>query len=404
MDRGDYRAKYVYDKLQQLKKGGDYAGAAGAFLSGVATYAQTYSGALGRNYYDIYSDTGAKKPSGKIGDKSYTPWGPQLNGAGMTGAPTSAPTANGKTAGVKMVRVHEADGDHKVVEKKQRRKKAPKTRLEKVEGKLKKLKNALPKFARFIHYTNYAHAPVAPINKCVFSDRVLLNNVDLEAIFLARVPILNTTTPNSDTKINMTNVTYNMTFDIKTFFEIRYRNNGAFAADVDYYIVTPKEAINTDPAASLHVVANWTKQQPAGGTTIDTASTGSSPFLKPSMCELWTRDWNIMETKSFRLNPGSEFLEYHTWSFKYNQEAKDEATDFTNLPGQSRWILLRLRGTICHDSTTSTNVGYSGAQIDGIIQRKIEICYEAGAPIRTLDYTQSINAVTTAVQTINDIN
>jgi len=401
MDSGDYRAKYVYDKLQQLKKASDYGGAAGAFLSGVATYANTYSGALGRNYYDIYGDTGAKrpKPNDKIGDKNFTPWGPQLNGAGISG---TSETANGKVAG--MVRVHEADGDQKQVRKKHKIPKAPLSRLEKVEGKLKKLKGALPKFAKFVHYTNYAHCPVSALNQCLFTDRVLLNNVDLEAIFLARVPVLDTTTPANGKQLDLTTVVYNQTFVVSTFFEIRYRNNGTFACDVDFYIVTPKEATSNDPITVLHTAANWTKNQPAGGTTIVSTASGSSPHLKPSMNEMWVRDWDIMETKSFRLNPGSEFVEYHSWKFKYNQEEKDDTTNLTNIPGQSRWILLRTRGTICHDSTTTTNVGYSNTQLDGIIQRKIDITYEAGAPFRTYDYTQSINTVTTAVQSIHDLN
>lgn len=74
------------------------------------------------------------------------------------------------------------------------------------------------------------------------------------------------------------------------------------------------------------------------------------------------------------------------------------------IKGVTKHLLIRVEGGVAHDSTTFTQVGTADCTLDIILDKHYRYCYDPTDKYKRATEEGSLGTITTAVQTIDDVN
>lgn len=196
-------------------------------------------------------------------------------------------------------------------------------------------------------------------------------------------------TPAADT-IDLSNQSYSHELDFRNIF-LSYsgKNNGQIPMKLKVYTF---ECIGPTGANSTP-----TELMDAYDGVFAVSSSTTDILLYPSdMRKAWSDKWKILKTNSFSLNAGDEFSVSHSIKqFKYDVKAHDVVGSV--YPKGCVLFVLRLQGVLCHDKTTTSEVGFSDSTIDTFAYIKYEIKYQSDASFTDMKVSSTLGTVTDAV-------
>lgn len=178
--------------------------------------------------------------------------------------------------------------------------------------------------------------------------------------------------------------TYSKEFFIdKVSTTLTVRNNYNISTDVKIYACVPKEDTSIDPVTAF---SNGMADQ--GNPTI------TEPELYLTDSDQFNRLWKIEKVISKRMHPGQEMsLTMSGGKFGYDPSLVDSH----NLTYQKQYkgssFVIRVQGTLGHDSTVTTERGLMKASVDYIVRRKVVIKYDAGVSLN--DFTIDSSGLST---------
>lgn len=267
------------------------------------------------------------------------------------------------------------------------------------KGKHKKPKASLSKRVKKLEgkvQENYWHhvcksssivQPTCIADRCGYSSTMVIGSSEIEG-FTDALPYYNRAAPGTIAQSNTT-LNFNpikLKFDF--YAKITMRNNFLYPCDMDCYIVQPKIDSNTTPSADVT----------SGITTLANPAISSTTAVcfYPSDSVLFKEKWKIIGHCKGRLQSGDEMdMPFHE-KFVYDHKLNDVAVG-SYYKKYNRFLLIRVQGCVCHDSTTTTNVGTSPAALDCTIDRKFTFNYPSDVAGRSVEQTTGLTAIATAV-------
>lgn len=291
------------------------------------------------------------------------------------------PTASGTTAGggSSRSRVKESEKAYQVKIVKARKSKGKRKRRESELGKLKKRVKKIAKEVKFtptakhVHYRGQNGIMSSVINQVNFDEIILYGPAQIEQA-LSTLPLNTPATGGAGSEANqdLTGVTRSTRQPVKLKGSVIFRNNYMFPVKFVAYEVVPKVDHSDAPQTCAKNVADH-----YNGTNIKW-------YCWPSESAQFNRLWKIVDKHEMVLNPGDEFEHFFKWSGVYNQEDNDDQA-FTYLKKYSKSLLIRMSGTVCHDSMNTDRVGITDTRIDWMLKRRFELKFFNNAPTRTID-------------------
>lgn len=260
--------------------------------------------------------------------------------------------------------------------KKEVKGKSMKTRLAKLE---KKVSETLS----FMTYRLIGSGQVvAAANAAAFSSLTYNDSSSIEAI-LAQLKYYDPSTPGTLVVASGATGTYDRKFKVKTKSALVLRNNCQIPIEVRVY--TMRCVSDT----SISATTNW-----------DNCLTDSCNLAKENLCVYPSdavgadRLWKMENCKIFKILPGKS----RNWSIFLKEASYDPAVyDSTGLSYSHRWnttqAVIRVRGVVAHDNTTTSTVAVAPAAVDFTEVKSYEVKYNSGGP--KLVYTFGVNYLTT---------
>lgn len=280
-----------------------------------------------------------------------------------------------------------------------------KGRVKKLEDKVKKLKHALPKFATHTLYKLSNGRVTTAINMQGSVGVLLMNWTSLNGL-MNSLPYLAYTAPQTKANTDLVApgasvIAHDMNFKINCWSELELRNNVTYAIDAWIYLLKPKNNISTTPESEFTDANLVINQQTAAAT----AGLATQPKWRPSHYPNFTRNWDILETYKQHMTPGQEFKLYNSKKVNWNpKEWAQEGTSLVNTPDNTLYWLVLIQGTICHDSTDASQIGFTSGQLDYVLYQKYSVVYENDFPTKTFDYSQSLGTIASIIQSVKDLN
>lgn len=177
--------------------------------------------------------------------------------------------------------------------------------------------------------------------------------------------------------------TFGMIYKITALHEIH--NNASHGVMLDFYHCYPKTSTSTTPLADIIAGVD----DSAGGDS----GWEDEPWVYPSHSMIFKRNWHVTKSQHLELAPGEKtFIKFNIgWSW-YSTDYENVHAH-TYIPGNSGVLLMRQRGQVAHDLTTTTLVGYANTQID-IVQSILTTYMHTGkGEIRRDRYTDGLDAM-----------
>lgn len=174
----------------------------------------------------------------------------------------------------------------------------------------------------------------------------------------------------------------------------RMRNNNLGDVYVWIYVVMPKfrtnNHISSEFASSLNDKA---------GTDADWEQ---EPSFYPDEMSQVRKNYKFLVKKHFMLTPGQsvDFL-VKGRPYTFSNEMYDRHP-FTYYPGLSTQVLIRIRGPVAHDGTTTSNIGYAAASLDIVTERTIKWHFIKAGDLGRWVYSDNLSAMTNAEQAMPD--
>lgn len=275
-------------------------------------------------------------------------------------------------------------GQLKPMRKKAKRK-VKKASLKKRVAKLEKSQKT--NYLTETYKANDTFQVLSVANRCGYQFGTLTDATILENV-LAAMPYFDPAAPTITKNYDARTVTLPTKWHFQVHSVATMRNNYLYPVNVRCYVIKPKTDSSTTPTSSI--TAGITLQaNPSVYSTTD-------PWLYPSDSKEFTDGWSIINSCEMKLQSGDECQVPYSEKLVYDQEFKDAHTA-TYLPRYTRLILVRAVGVVCHDSTTTTNVGICPTALDVIINRKLMVKAPASAPTRNLYVGTNLGTITTGV-------
>lgn len=281
--------------------------------------------------------------------------------------------------------VSAVSGDRKVMKAKGKRKKRTKT----VRKRVQLLEKAIKKqnWHKHLFLTNNSEQHSCAANAVGYTSIVLTNQSIFEQL-LAQVPYQSTATPGTIANYNATSITVNTRWKMQYYTKTIFKNNYLYTCNLRCYIVKPK--VQTGSVPENNISTGLTKQ------ANPSISTTNAIQLYPTDSEDFKINWKIIKSCDMTLNPGDTCEVPYAEDFTYDQEYQDINTSTYN-PKYGRLMLVRIMGTVAHDQTTTTLVGYSPAKVDVVQQHKLTLKKPSEAPLRTIHQTDNWDSLATSV-------
>lgn len=153
--------------------------------------------------------------------------------------------------------------------------------------------------------------------------------------------------------------------------KVQLRNNYRTDANVTVYLCKIRDDTNQTPSDCFN---NVTDNSISG----DAQTIG----MYPSDSELMKQLWHTKKMFSGTLEPGKTVDLSHTVGpYEYDPATVDTHNQAYQREYKAFAFLVILKGSVCHDSAASTNIGYNQAGLDIYEQRILKIEYDAGINI-----------------------
>lgn len=275
--------------------------------------------------------------------------------------------------------------------KKRRRKSKGPVTVKKLAKTVRNLASKVEGDSSSIKYQLYDSGQTSSNTNSVGWTAVDLTNAGLYEAVLNKVPYLNTAAVGTAAAADMTLQAQPASFHFSIYAEWRVRNNWYMPTHCKLYVCTPKVATNVSPTTALGYV---TKQAIAGAAAPGYQEMGCFPWDVPDFMDTY----KIIETKEFVLNAGDEFTYKMSEPFIYDQEMQDNHAN-TYLPRINKFVLLRQEGCICHDNTTTGNVGISSSKLDYVKHIIARVKYPSQQVGKFWNVVNSLDVITTSAIT-----
>lgn len=205
------------------------------------------------------------------------------------------------------------------------------------------------------------------------------------------VPYLNRTAAPSTSEVSLdiskANVTVNNIQLRDIVLSLHLRNNNEVDCEVKVYWIKTIGDGSTLPLTFMSLVA-----QDYG---ISDAATNPMSYI--SNYPNFRQRFKIMKTDSFMLHSGDVAKSF----FKRKYDKFDPAYEQTSntFHHGDIFCMVRVMGTICHDSASTSSVGYQAAGVDGIVKVSAKLVYPSDVPFQSIEYNNSLDAVGTGEST-----
>lgn len=259
-----------------------------------------------------------------------------------------------------------------------------KTFPKKVKSQIKELKRLAESDMGRLVYRDMAPARLlAGVNAQACSAIAASDTSILEAV-IAQLRYYDPSAPSTLVTADGATGTYQKEFYFKRIYsKITYRNNYQSPVLVKSYCCVPKDDTNITPFVA------WTN-----GLTDGANGSYSDMNSYPTDSQQFQDLYKIVSSKTKLLNPGQELVCTHSEKpFQYDPSL----TDSHSLSYQTRnknflWMTI-VSGCVGHD-TSLDEQGFLAAGVDIIIERVFEVHYSAGADIRFVYTTNSLDTFT----------
>lgn len=272
-------------------------------------------------------------------------------------------------------------------------KRLPNYKKKKVAKPLKKRVAQLEKktkqnYATHVFKSSSTFQPSASQNQSGYTCGHFTNRSLIEAA-LAAIPIVNTAAVGTMAQLDMSSLPNPTKWHFKAYAECRIRNNYLYPCEVRIYVCKPK--VQTGNSAEVQVSNGL-------NTHANPSITASTLDLYPSDAQLFGETYKTILFKKVKLQAGDEIRVPWSENMVYDQEYGDNVTS-AYTPRDSRQIMVRVTGCLGHDSTTTSNIGFTAAKLDCVILRRFVFKFPALAPNQTLYETTGLSSMSTAVIT-----
>lgn len=239
----------------------------------------------------------------------------------------------------------------------------------------------------------------------VFSQSMAIvasNNVEWDSIKLCNVLGLeralaglnyfNPLAPATLIVANGTTAEYAQRYDMSGHFTATLRNNYQIDLEVWTWMCVPKEQTFQEPHEAV-----ITGLEDAGITD------ANSILTYPSDSNVFMKTWRVVPggTKHVFLKGGSSFECSYGTKWTYDPSVDDQFNEVYYPQFGSVALMVKIRGTLVHDPSSSTTVGLSLGQLDILTEHQYVIKYDAGYSARYLVIDNNLDSVTASgVQTL----
>lgn len=233
-------------------------------------------------------------------------------------------------------------------------------------------------------------------NKSKFSQIVGINVADIDTALLTvkmadttgAAPTFHSTDLDQGTGLAKTSTKIKM--KVGTSFVVGA--NYAVPCWVDVYCLVPKEDTGLGPVSTFESGLPDV-DTPSAPTTLDK----ESPFVYPTWSADFNNLWKIKEHKRVCLQPGEVVYTGFTKRFTYDPaQEQNHALTYQATLG-SHVYAVRLQGTVCHESTDQTLVGWGNVSVDTICTTHMTVEYEGGLKMRSYEVNPNLGTLTTPV-------
>lgn len=225
---------------------------------------------------------------------------------------------------------------------------------------------------------NYNVALASVDNQCAYNPlSVLYSQVDVANCF---------TISGLSTATNATHI------DVETATqETRLANAGNTMIDVEAYLCTPRRDVPSAFPQGGTLIANGFT---TSGITAGTSDVSINIFQSKDFVELY----KIVKTLKFRMMPGHE-KKLSIKGSPFRVQKLYTSNTFYQYRGKSKFWVLRTMGEVANDSTTKTNVGYSGSKLDVVQNERYNFRFVT--PLVSQHATAGLLGAITTAQVIN---
>lgn len=225
---------------------------------------------------------------------------------------------------------------------------------------------------------------IAPgINQCKYQAYSVGSNTTLNTIFTAGLPIRTNTGAET---VNMVTAAYGTQIVVRNASIItKIRNNDQVDVQIWCYECVPKEEGNDDPVTAITQGLDDLQGADSGGET--------SINFYPTHSAYFSNTYTIKSSKTWIMKPGDQVnFRVDTGRFIWTPLDNDQSEAYFRY---TRWCLVRVQGTIAHDSTTVTTVGYTSCQVDVVVEASYE-----WEPIRDSPFVRRFTTVESGLGSI----
>jgi len=192
---------------------------------------------------------------------------------------------------------------------------------------------------------------------------------------------------------------YDVSGDVKVRYKyaketVRIKNNNLVNAVLDIYWCMPKRNTNNTPGTC--VAAGF----PDRGLT--NTSDNRLVWL-PHDSQDFMKTYRVYKHKVKTLKPGDHWTVQHSMGRRYISD--DFLSNITGeyISGISTQLFVRIRGDVCHDTTTDTLVGYDAAQVDYVVTQSYTLLFSDAIRTKFNAFTINTDAITTGEQALHDV-
>lgn len=270
---------------------------------------------------------------------------------------------------------------------KRKQKKAPKTRKGKINKLEKQVKSLNKKMSNgegtLIYYGRDKVQHTTAVNTQTHTKAGYMGIAELENT-LAQLRFFDSATPGTLVQASGATGTYARQYMFDVYAKLKCRNNYQVPCAVTVYTVVPKEDTSVEAYTAY-----------TDGLVDIGGVSSTSMMVHITDSKVFNALWKIKEFKRAVLMPGQELDVTHaTGKFTYDPSVTDSETQSYQQKYKSWQFIVRVEGTLAHDSSVAGQVGFTAAGVDCCWTVKYTVKYDAGANLTYMYIQDNVSAFT----------
>lgn len=235
------------------------------------------------------------------------------------------------------------------------------------------------------------------VNLCSYNEYFIGSTTTLEGLLANYKKVDDAGAGDAVNTITMSTAGYNCRLKIVSGTEkLTMRNSIKIPVQVDLYWITPKYNASSAPSACL--------EHGADDLSLGDSDWQVEPWFYPGHAKTFRDLYRVDRHKKVFLEPGQSTV---AWlKMKPNITYDPNTNDYNSHTYRRRFckfMLIRLQGTVSHDQTTNTNVGFGDARLDIVRQTTYKYRFVQANNIKYDQYTDALDALAVAEQPGVDI-